>query len=106
MTNDPIRDTPPTALGGHHEDMSGPSPLGESRLDPDIIGTKAKSTRSSASSGPKRRALHGKPRGPLKKMLFFLLLCLALYSLAGFVLDPYLLTATLPTFLPTPSKSP
>ncbi|MDR9501560.1 MAG: DUF748 domain-containing protein [Desulfurivibrionaceae bacterium] len=99
MTNDPIRETPPTALGGHHEDMSGPSPLDESRLDPDIIGTKAKSARGSVSSGPKRRALHGKPRGPLKKGLFFLLLCLGLYSLAGFVLAPYLLTATLPAFL-------
>lgn len=113
MTNDlDTGSSPLNSSGGKQPDKTdhiGPSPLDEGRADSEPVTPEnepAKDSVLSNTRGAERRKLPGQPMGFFKRILLFLALPLIFYSLAGFLLAPYLLTTTLPSFLSTRLNRP
>lgn len=106
MTNDsPTGNSPlipPEEARPSQVDITGPSPLDEFRAASDTMDHRTEEVSGSSQrppGGAARRKLPSQGKGPVKKILLYLILAVAVYSLAAFFLGPYLLTTTLPTFL-------
>lgn len=104
-TNQNTGDFPLTSAGDKHPhkgDITGPSPLGEGRVDAESSDREDNAPWSSIPhrhGSVYRRMLPNHSQGPWKKISIILVLALVLYSLVGFLLAPYLLTTTLPKVL-------
>lgn len=91
--------TPPEKKHPAPGEPSGPSPMSEGLGHPAPDEQDEDTPWHRSQHGASRRMLPGPPPGPWKKILFFLALALFLYTLVGFFLAPYLLTAPLPDLL-------